>query len=86
MVQVTPALVKELRQRSGAGILDCQKALKHTDGDLDLAFEELRKHGQAKAAKKAGRTAAEGVILILVSEDKKSRSELHVHLRYHFPP
>lgn len=60
---VTAALVKELRERTGAGMLDCKKALVETDGDIELAIENMRKSGQAKAAKKAGRIAAEGVIL-----------------------
>jgi len=60
---VTAALVKELRERTGAGMLDCKKALVETDGDIELAIENMRKSGQAKAAKKVGRIAAEGVIL-----------------------
>lgn len=63
---VTAALVKELRERTGAGMLDCKKALVETDGDIELAIENMRKSGQAKAAKKAGRIAAEGVILTKV--------------------
>ena len=64
---VTAALVKELRERTGAGMLDCKKALVETNGDIELAIENMRKSGQAKAAKKAGRIAAEGVILTKVS-------------------
>ncbi len=60
---VTAALVKELRERTGAGMLDCKNALVETNGDIELAIENMRKSGQAKAAKKAGRIAAEGVIL-----------------------
>jgi elongation factor Ts len=60
---ITAALVKELRERTGAGMMDCKKALTETDGDIELAIENMRKSGQAKAAKKAGRIAAEGVIL-----------------------
>jgi elongation factor Ts len=63
---VTAALVKELRERTGAGMLDCKKALVETDGDIELAIENMRKSGQAKAAKKAGRIAADGVILTKV--------------------
>lgn len=63
---VTAALVKELRERTGAGMLDCKKALEETAGDIELAIENMRKSGQAKAAKKAGRIAAEGVILTAV--------------------
>ena len=60
---ITAALVKELRERTGAGMLDCKKALEATQGDVEQAIENMRKSGQAKAAKKAGRIAAEGVIL-----------------------
>ncbi|PTB89946.1 elongation factor Ts [Pseudidiomarina aestuarii] len=60
---ITAALVKELRERTGAGMMDCKKALEETAGDIDAAIELMRKSGQAKAAKKAGRVAAEGVIL-----------------------
>ncbi|UCG72088.1 MAG: elongation factor Ts [Chromatiales bacterium] len=59
---ITASLVKELRERSGAGMMECKKALVETDGDLDAAQEQLRKKGQAKAEKKAGRIAAEGRI------------------------
>ena len=61
---VTAALVKELRERTGAGMMDCKKALTETNGDIDLAIENMRKNGQAKAAKKAGNVAAEGTIII----------------------
>ena len=61
---VTAALVKELRERTGAGMMDCKKALTETNGDIDLAIENMRKSGAAKAAKKAGNIAAEGTILI----------------------
>ncbi|RUO50967.1 translation elongation factor Ts [Pseudidiomarina aquimaris] len=60
---ITAALVKELRERTGAGMMDCKKALEETNGDIEAAIENMRKSGQAKAAKKAGRVAAEGVIL-----------------------
>lgn len=60
---ITAAMVKELRERTGAGMMDCKKALQETDGDIELAIENMRKSGQAKAAKKAGRIAAEGVII-----------------------
>lgn len=64
MTTVTAAMVKELRERTGAGMMDCKKALTEANGDIELAIEEMRKSGQAKAAKKAGRIAAEGVILM----------------------
>jgi elongation factor Ts len=74
---VTAALVKELRERTGSGMLDCKKALVETDGDVELAIENMRKSGQAKAAKKAGRIAAEGVILTLVDGKKATMLELN---------
>lgn len=60
---ITAALVKELRDRTGAGMMECKKALVETDGDIEKAIDNMRKSGQAKAAKKAGRIAAEGIIL-----------------------
>ncbi len=60
---VSAAQVKELRERTGLGMMECKKALVETDGDIDLAIENLRKSGQAKAAKKASRVAAEGVVV-----------------------
>ena len=74
---VTAALVKELRERTGAGMLDCKKALVETDGDIELAIENMRKSGQAKAAKKAGRIAAECVILTKVEGGRATMLELN---------
>lgn len=74
---VTAALVKELRDRTAAGMLDCKKALVETDGDIELAIENMRKSGQAKAAKKAGRIAAEGVILTKVADGIATMMELN---------
>lgn len=74
---VTAALVKELRERTGAGMLDCKKALQATDGDVEAAIENMRKSGQAKAAKKAGRIAAEGVILTSVGDGVATMMELN---------
>ena len=62
MANISAALVKELRERTAAGMMDCKKALEEANGDIELAIENMRKSGQAKAAKKAGRIAAEGVI------------------------
>ena len=56
---ITASMVKELRERTGAGMMDCKKALQEADGDIEAAIEEMRKSGVAKAAKKAGRVAAE---------------------------
>ncbi|GGD56942.1 translation elongation factor Ts [Lacimicrobium alkaliphilum] len=74
---VTAALVKELRERTGAGMLDCKKALEETNGDVEQAIENMRKSGQAKAAKKAGRIAAEGVILTKVDGNNAVMVELN---------
>jgi elongation factor Ts len=63
-MQISASMVKELRERTGAGMMECKKALVDTDGDIDLAVVNLRKAGQAKADKKAGRVAAEGVIVM----------------------
>ena len=70
MANITAAMVKELREMTGAGMMDCKKALGETDGDMDAAVEFLRKNGQAKAEKKAGRIAAEGLCQVVVKDDK----------------
>ena len=67
---ITAAMVKELRESTGAGMMECKKALTETDGDMDAAVEFLRKNGQAKAEKKASRIAAEGLTRIAVKDDK----------------
>ena len=64
MAAVTAAMVKELRERTGLGMMDCKKALVESDGDMDLAIDNLRKSSGMKAAKKASRTAADGLIRI----------------------
>lgn len=69
---ITAQMVKELRERTGAGMMECKKALTETNGDLEAAIEEMRKTGLAKAAKKAGRVAAEGIIATSLSDNKKS--------------
>jgi elongation factor Ts len=66
---MSAALVKELRERTGLGLLECKKALAACDGDIELAIEELRKSSGMKAAKKAGRTAADGVVAARVADD-----------------
>lgn len=68
---ITAAMVKELREITSAGMMDCKKALSETDGDMDAAIEFLRKKGMAGADKKAGRVAAEGVIAVAISDDKQ---------------
>lgn len=70
MANITAAMVKELREATGAGMMDCKKALNETDGDMDAAVEFLRKNGQAKAEKKAGRIAAEGLCCVTLKDDK----------------
>ena len=67
---ITAGMVKELREMTGAGMMDCKKALTETNGDMDAAVEYLRKNGQAKAEKKAGRIAAEGIVKTVVRDDK----------------
>lgn len=67
-MQITASMVKELRERTGAGMMDCKKALNEADGDIEVAIEEMRKSGAANAAKKAGRIAAEGIIAVKQSD------------------
>lgn len=67
---ITASMVKELREMTGAGMMDCKTALNETNGDMDAAIEFLRKNGQAKAEKKAGRIAAEGIVKAVVKDDK----------------
>ena len=67
---ITAAMVKELREITGVGMMDCKKALAETNGDMDAAVEFLRKNGQAKAEKKAGRIAAEGIVKTVIKDDK----------------
>lgn len=67
---ITASMVKELREATGAGMMDCKKALNETNGDMDAAVEYLRKNGQAKAEKKASRIAAEGIVMAEVKDDK----------------
>ena len=70
IMAITASMVKELREMTGAGMMDCKKALNETNGDMDAAIEFLRKNGQAKAEKKAGRIAAEGIVKAVVKDDK----------------
>ncbi|PCH96663.1 MAG: elongation factor Ts [Gammaproteobacteria bacterium] len=74
---VTAAMVKELRQRTAAGMMDCKKALTEAEGDMELAIENMRKNGQAKAAKKAGNIAAEGAIIVKVSGNTAALVEVN---------
>ncbi|WP_165854891.1 translation elongation factor Ts [Marinobacter sp. JSM 1782161] len=79
MAAITAAMVKELRDRTGLGMMECKKALVEADGSVDNAIEELRKSSGLKAAKKAGRTAAEGVAVLHVADDNKSATLLEVN-------
>ena len=69
MTTITASMVKELRERTGLGMMDCKKALSDADGDMEKAIEDLRKASGLKAAKKASRVAAEGVVMTKISED-----------------
>ena len=69
MAEITTSLVKELRERTGLGMMDCKKALQAADGDIEKAIEDMRKESGLKAAKKAGRTAAEGLVLTRIADD-----------------
>ncbi|MBP6583246.1 MAG: elongation factor Ts [Chromatiaceae bacterium] len=71
-MEITASLVKELRERTGAGMMECKRALVESQGSIEAAIEAMRKSGQAKAAKKAGRIAADGVVVIKVAADGKS--------------
>ena len=76
---ITASLVKELREKTGAGMMDCKKVLTETDGDLEKAAELLRERGIAKAAKKSGRIAAEGMVEAYISEDGKIGAAVEVN-------
>jgi len=81
---ITAALVKELRERTGSGMMECKKALVETNGDVEAAIENMRKSGQAKAAKKAGRVAAEGLVVTQLSEDGSDAVMLEVNCETDF--
>ena len=84
MAAVTAAMVKELREMTGAGMMDCKKALAATDGDMDKAVEFLREKGLAGAAKKAGRIAAEGIVATTVAADEKKAVIVEVNAETDF--
>ena len=83
-MQITAAMVKELRERTGSGMMECKKALQETDGDIDAAIENMRKAGLAKADKKAGRVAAEGRVAIKISDDGKTAVIVEVNCETDF--
>ncbi|MFT5874893.1 MAG: elongation factor Ts, partial [Clostridium sp.] len=81
---ISASMVKELRERTGAGMMDCKRALTETDGDMDKAIELLREKGLAAAAKKAGRIAAEGLVCTYISENMKVGSAIEVNCETDF--
>ncbi|MEE9328126.1 MAG: translation elongation factor Ts [Cocleimonas sp.] len=81
---ITASMVKELRERTGAGMMDCKKTLTETGGDIEAAVDVMRKSGAAKADKKAGRIAADGKVVITVSDDAKEASILEVNCETDF--
>jgi len=81
---ITAALVKELRERTGLGMMDCKKALTEADGDMEAAIEALRKSSALKAAKKSGRTTADGLLGIRVAEDGKKGTVVEVNIETDF--
>ncbi|MDH5469318.1 MAG: translation elongation factor Ts [Gammaproteobacteria bacterium] len=81
---ITAAQVKELRERTGSGMMECKKALTDADGDMDVAIEALRKAGMAKADKKASRIAAEGLVVIEMSDDNKTAAIVEVNCETDF--
>lgn len=81
---ISAKVVKELRERTGAGMMDCKKALTKTDGDIEKAIEFLREKGLAAAAKKAGRVAAEGVVKTALSDDNKTAAIVEVNCETDF--
>ena len=78
-MEITAAMVKELREVTGAGMMDCKKALGETEGDLEKAIEYLRENGKAQAQKKAGRIAAEGIVMLKVTDDEKKAVAVEVN-------
>ena len=81
---ITASMVKELRERTGLGMMDCKRALEETDGDLEKAIEELRKKSSLKAAKKAGRTTADGLLGLKVAEDGSRAAIVEVNIETDF--
>ena len=81
---ITASQVKELRERTGLGMMDCKKALTEADGDMDLAIDNLRKSSAVKAAKKAGRTAADGLLGVKVADDGKKAAMVEINIETDF--
>jgi elongation factor Ts len=83
-MQITAGMVKELRERTGAGMMDCKKALAEANGDIEAAIEDMRKSGIAKAAKKSGRVAAEGLVIVRQSSDAAETAMLEINCETDF--
>jgi elongation factor Ts len=83
-MQITASMVKELRERTGSGMMECKKALQEAEGNIDVAIENMRKSGLAKADKKSGRVAAEGRVAIEISDDGKSAAIVEVNCETDF--
>jgi elongation factor Ts len=83
-MQITASMVKELRERTGSGMMECKKALQEAEGNIDMAIENMRKSGLAKADKKSGRIAAEGRVVIAISDDGKSAAVVEVNCETDF--
>ena len=84
MMQISATMVKELRERTGSGMMECKKALTEANGDIEKAVDEMRKSGLAKADKKAGRIAAEGLVFVELSADKKQAAVVEVNCETDF--
>lgn len=83
-MQITASMVKELRERTGSGMMECKKALQEAEGNIDVAIENMRKSGMAKADKKSGRVAAEGRVVIAISDDGKKAAVVEVNCETDF--
>ncbi|MGF1642975.1 MAG: translation elongation factor Ts [Thiotrichales bacterium] len=83
-MQITATMVKELRERTGAGMMECKKALAESNGDMDAAIESMRKSGAAKAVKKAGRIAADGQVVIAIAPDHRRASIVEINCETDF--
>src|SRR3989338_2297545 len=77
MAEISPTLVKDLREKTGVGMMDCKKALIETNGDIEAAIDWLRKKGLSAAAKKSGRVAAEGLVAVSANDSKAAVIELN---------
>ncbi len=84
MTTITAAMVKELRERSGAAMMACKKALQEADGNIEKAIDVLRKAGEVKAAKRAGKTAAEGVVVVATTTDQKQAFMIEINCETDF--